>query len=223
MGVAHYTVSWLIRIILSVLCRIDAGELRKLPKSGPYILISNHINFLEVPVIYTYGMPRQFVALVKAENWENPFFAFLGNLWHAIPIARGSVDRRAIAKANEALSERKILVIAPEGTRSRNGKLRPAFPGVVLFAVNSGIPVYPAGHFGGERFWRNLRSLKRTNFTVRIGKPFTVWADTAELTRRDRKDIADEMMCRIAGLLPDRLRGHYAGLIHRDYNYIRMV
>ena len=223
MSVVHYSVSWFIRIILAVLCKIDAGEIKRLPKSGPFILVTNHINFLEVPLLYTRLMPRKLATLVKAETWKNPFFAFLGNLWHAIPINRGSVDRNAVSAALEALSIGEILVIAPEGTRSGDGKLRAGFPGIVLFAVNSGIPIFPLAHFGGERFWKNFRHLKRTAFSVRVGKPFTVGTAHKSLSREERRSVTDEIMRRIAELLPDEQKGYYSGFEKEEYNYIRMV
>ena len=82
----HYTVSWLIRLIVDLLCSVDARCVRSLPKNGPFIVVTNHINFLEVPVLYTRLIPRRVAALVKAENWNNPLLAFLGNLWNGIHI-----------------------------------------------------------------------------------------------------------------------------------------
>ncbi len=210
MKLVRYTVFWIVRILITALCRIDAGELKKLPKEGPFLLVINHINFLEVPLLYILLMPRKMTALVKVENWNNPFFAFLGNLWQGIPIKRGFVDRRAVLAAKEALAEGKILIIAPEGTRSGNGRLNPGFPGIALLAVETRLPVYPLAHFGGESFWKNLSSLKRTRITVKVGAPFTIDAEKAGLNRKERRMVTDEIMRRIAELLPERLRGYYA-------------
>ncbi len=186
-------------------------------------MVTNHTNFLEVPVLYTRLIPRRLAALVKVENWNNPFLAFLGNLWHGIPITRGVVDRKAISAAKEALDDGRILVIAPEGTRSGDGKLRRGRPGIVLFAVNTGIPVYPLAHFGGESFWKNLRSFKKTPFTVKLGKPFLIRTGTKSPGRAQRREIADEIMRRIAELLPEQMRGYYAGPTDTEYHYLQTV
>jgi 1-acyl-sn-glycerol-3-phosphate acyltransferase len=219
----HYTVSWLVRIVLGVVCKVNATDLRRLPKQGPAILVTNHINFLEVPLIYTHLMPRRLAALVKVENWNNPFFAFFGNLWMGIPISRGVVDRNAIATAKNALADGRILVIAPEGTRSGDGRLRKGNSGIVLFAADTGVPVFPAAHHGGESFWKRFKSFKRTDFKIRVGKPILVHTGGNSLGRETRKEITDEIMCRVAELLPDRLRGHYAGMMENRYCYTRPV
>ena len=144
----------------------------------------------------------------------------MGNLWKGIPISRGGVDRRAITEAKHVLEEGRFLVIAPEGTRSGDGILRRGNPGVILFAANSEIPVFPAAHHGGEVFWKRFRSFRRTRFTVKIGKPFFVRTGDRKLGRDIRRAVADEIMCRIAELLPEEMKGYYAGLPENGYRYV---
>ncbi len=223
MKAIHYTVTWLVRIILGVVCKVDAVDLRRMPKQGPAILVTNHINFLEVPLIYTHLMPRRLTALVKAESWNNPLFAFLGNLWMGIPITRGVVDRKAITAAKEALADGRIFVIAPEGTRSGDGKLKRGSPGIVLFAADSGVPIFPAAHHGGESFWSRFKSFKRTRFQIKVGKPIVVRTGEESIGRETRRAITDEIMYRIAELLPDRLKGHYSGPMENEYRYTETV
>ena len=210
MHVLHYTVSWIIRLITAMLCRVDAAQLRRLPIDGPCIIVTNHINFLEIPVLYTRLMPRKLAALVKAETWNNPAMAFLGNLWRGIPITRGVVDRQAILYAKESLNRQEMLFIAPEGTRSGTGKLRRGNPGVVLLAADTEVPIFPVAHFGGERFWQNIRRFRRTDFAIRVGRPFIVRTGLPSLSRQKRGEIADDIMLRIAELLPLQYRGHYS-------------
>jgi 1-acyl-sn-glycerol-3-phosphate acyltransferase len=222
MKALHYTVSWLIRLIVHLICRISAKELRKIPRTGPAIIVTNHINFLEVPVIYTNLMPRKLTALVKAENWSNPIFGFLGNLWNGIPLSRGVVDRKAFTLAREALDRKEILVIAPEGTRSGNGNLRRGNPGIVLLAADAGVPIIPIAHVGGENFWRNIKSLRRTVFSIRVGRPFLVDTGGAAIDREARKRIADEIMLRLAVLLPESHRGYYQNKMTDQYQFLRL-
>ena len=219
----HYVVSWIIRLLLHLLCKIDWVELHRIPSEGPCIIVTNHINFLEVPLLYTHLMPRKQTSLVKKETWNNPVLGFLANLWQAIPIARGVIDRTAIAAAHSALEDDALLVITPEGTRSGNGKLRRGNPGVILLATDSGVPVFPLAHHGGEQFWRNFKSLRRTSFVIRVGRPFLVETEDLAIDRGARRQIADEIMCRIAELLPEFYRGYYDNRLPRDYQYLKPI
>jgi 1-acyl-sn-glycerol-3-phosphate acyltransferase len=114
--------------------------------------------------------------------------------------------------AIKALEEGYIFGIAPEGTRNKTGRLKRAHPGAVMLAVHSGAPILPVAHWGGENFLRNLRNLRRTDFHIRVGKPFKLNLDSVRVTRDVRQQIADEMMLRIAELLPVEYHGEYANV-----------
>ena len=219
MGILHHSVTGLIRLVMSTLCRIEGGELRKVPRMGPAIVVINHINFLEIPVIYTRLMPRRLAAMVKAETWKNPILGFLGSLWNGIPLSRGVVDRKAFSLAREALENKEILFVAPEGTRSGSGKLRRGSPGVTMLAADSGVPIFPVGHFGGEGFWNNFKTFRRTDFHIKVGAPFFVETRGVPLDRSARRRIVDEIMHRIAELLPDSYRGYYGEFNADDSGY----
>ncbi len=59
------------------------------PAQGPLMLVANHVNFLDAPVMYTHLQPRPLTAFVKAETWDNPVMGLLFNIWGGIPIRRG--------------------------------------------------------------------------------------------------------------------------------------
>jgi 1-acyl-sn-glycerol-3-phosphate acyltransferase len=203
-------VSPVVKAALKVLCRVDSRELDRVPETGPFIVVINHINFLEVPMLYAFLYPRDVMGLVKAETWKNPAIRVLAETWSAIPLDRSSTDLGAMRSALGALKRGKILAIAPEGTRSGDGRLGRAHAGVVSIAVRSGVPIVPVAHFGGERFWENLRSFKKTQFHFRVGEPFTLSRPAGGLTKSARQKMADEIMGRLAALLPERYRGVYA-------------
>jgi 1-acyl-sn-glycerol-3-phosphate acyltransferase len=169
---------------------------------GPLITVSNHISFLEVPVIFTHLQPRPVTGFAKAESWQNPLYRILFNLWGAIPIKRGEADLSAMRKGLEALQAGKILGISPEGTRSRDGRLGKGHPGVVTLALNSGAPLLPLVYFGGEHLNANLRRLRRTDFYIRVGQRFYLDPHGEKPTKEVRQKMVDEIMYQIAALLP---------------------
>jgi 1-acyl-sn-glycerol-3-phosphate acyltransferase len=210
-----------IKRVLRLLCRVDDAQLAKVPDQGPLIFVSNHVSFLEAPLVYTHLIPRRAVGFAKAEVWDNPLLRFLADLWKPIPLRRGEVDRTALRQALQALEEGLILGLAPEGTRSGDGRLRPGNPGVVLLALRSGAPVLPLVHYGGELFWRNLTRFRRTDFHFVVGQPFYLDAGGLRVTRQVRRQMTDEIMYQMAALLPPAYRGVYADLDGATETHLR--
>jgi 1-acyl-sn-glycerol-3-phosphate acyltransferase len=213
----------IIKILFPLFIRIERSDLAKVPSTGPLILAINHINSLEVPLLLAYLQPRQMVALAKIETWDNKVMGWLFDLWNSIPIRRGEVDLDAVRRCLAVLAARNILVIAPEGTRSYDGKLLQGQPGVVLVALRSGAPILPVVHWGGEDFPQNIKHLKRTNFQVRVGKPFTLDARGEKLKGPIRQEMVDEIMCELAKLMPEEYRGQYANCAKSPQKYLRYL
>ncbi len=195
----------------SLICRIDKTDFPKVPPRGPLILVTNHINSLEVPLLFVHLQPRKLTGLAKIETWDNKFMGWLFNLWEAIPVRRGEADLTAIRRCLDALAAGDILAIAPEGTRSYHGRLLRGQPGVVTIALRSGAPILPMAHWGGENFSDNLKRLQRTDFYVRVGRPFRLNPNGQKVTPQLRQAMTDEIMGQIAALLPEEYRGEYAG------------
>jgi 1-acyl-sn-glycerol-3-phosphate acyltransferase len=217
----HSFVSWGIRTGTSIICRIEGAELARVPMRGPLILAVNHINSLEVPLLFAHLQPRRMIGLAKIETWHNKFMGWLFDLWEAIPIRRGEADLDALRRCLTALSAGDILGVAPEGTRSYDGKLLSGQPGIVLIALHSGAPILPVAHWGGEDFSRNIKHLKRTDFHIRVGKPFTLDANGEKVNGRLRQEMVDEIMYQIAILMPEEYRGQYANCTPPKQNYLR--
>ena len=210
MSVWGHLVTRAIKGLLHILCRISLENMDTLPDEGPAIVVVNHINFLDVPLLYTHLYPRQTSSLVKVETWDNFLLAGLADLWNGIPLDRSGTDFNALREAEKRLKRNHILMIAPEGTRSGHGRLGRANPGAVLFALRHRVPIYPVVHFGEESFWNNLKRIRRTAVTLRAGKPF-VLADRQERVSRDTRQVmADEIMSYCASLMPPAYRGFYA-------------
>jgi 1-acyl-sn-glycerol-3-phosphate acyltransferase len=216
-------VSWGIRFGTNVVCRIDVSDLGKVPEHGPLIMAVNHINSLEVPLLFSHLQPRRMIGLAKIETWNNKFMGWLFNLWEAIPIRRGEADLEALRSCLAVLSNQDILGVAPEGTRSYDGRLLLGRPGIVLIALHSGAPILPIAHWGGEDFAKNIKHLKRTDFHIRVGKPFILDTKGEKVTGEMRQAMVDEIMYQIAILMPEEYRGQYANCPPAPQNYLRFL
>ena len=211
-----------LKSITRVLCRVHDAQLVRVPLKGPLILATNHINFLEVPLMFTHLQPRPLTGFAKAETWDNPLMAWLFDLWGAIPLERGEPDLKALRRGMDVLERGGILTVAPEGTRSGSGQLQRAHGGIVFVAQHSRAPILPVVYYGGERLYDNLRNLRRTDFHIVVGEPFLLHLEGIKLTKEKRQEIADAIMFRLAALLPDAYRGAYNDLnASRDEAFIR--
>ena len=215
-----WTVNTLVKAGTSILCRIDAPDLHKIPQHGPLIVYSNHTGQIEVPLMYAHLQPRPLTGIAKTETWNGWFLRWVFDLWGAIPIRRGEADIEAMRKSLEALEKGYILAISPEGTRNKTGILIKAHPGMVTLALRSGAPILPISHWGGEKFSNNIKKLKRTDFHIRVGEPFKIDTRGERVARTTRQQIADEMMYRLAAMLPEYYRGAYADLENRSELYL---
>jgi len=220
MGFVFTAVTNSIRSITRVICNVDDGELVNVPEKGPLIIASNHINFIEVPLLYTHLQPRNITGFAKAETWDNPAMAFLFDLWDAIPLQRGEADAKAIRRALEALQNGRILAVAPEGTRSQHGKLQRGLPGIVMLAHHSRAPILPLVYYGGEKLRDNVNHLRRTDFHIKVGKTFTLLFPESKIDRETRRAMVDEIMYQLASLLPDEYRGYYSDLSKLSTKYL---
>ena len=221
MSLAYRFTVFVVNIYIRVTCRLHADELSKFPMQGPLIVISNHTGSLEVPLLFTWLQPRPVTGWAKIESWDKPFLHWLFNLWDAIPVRRGEADMTALRAALQKLEQGYLFGISPEGTRNKTGKLRRAHPGAVLLALHSRTPILPLAHWGGENFLPNLKRMRRTDFHMRAGQPFTLNVNGERITRDQRQQIVDEMMYQLAALLPEEYRGEYGDMSKATTQFLK--
>ena len=209
------------RGLTRLLCRIDGESLNSIPQQGPLILVCNHINAIELPIVFPRLHPRPVTGFAKSETWENPILGPLFDIWDVIPIQRGQVDITALRQGLKVLDDGKILAITPEGTRSGDGRLQQGHPGVVMLALHSGAPILPLVYYGSETFYRNVRRLRKTDFRIRVGKPFQI-ETPRKVTTELRRKITDEIMYQMALLLPPQNRGYYSDLSGASSEFLRL-
>ena len=210
-------------ILTSTICHIDDTQLERVPARGPLILTTNHVNVLEIPVLYSRLQPRPISGFFAAKRLDSAWMRWLLNAHHGIPVQRDKLDRTALKGAISRIRAGDIFAIAPEGTRNADGCLGPGKPGVVLLAMQSGAPIQPVVHWGSNNWQRNLTRLRRTPFHIAVGRPFRLDTGDKRVDRRMRQEILDEIMVQMAALLPPEYRGVYANRDAAKPKYLQFL
>lgn len=142
----------------------------RIPREGPVVIACNHISNWD-PVLVGLGCPREMFFLAKRELFANKLLAPLIRAYNAIPLDRGGFDSKAMRTARLILNQDRALLMFPEGTRSRTGKLGKARPGVAFIAAGAGAQVVPAYITGADdprgAVW------KRGSVRVAFGEPLS--------------------------------------------------
>src|SRR3990172_6554920 len=181
-------------------------------QKGKAIVVVNHLGRLDAALPFLL-IPREDVIIVVAEKYrKQAIFRFLvrelGLLW----LERFEADLGTLREVLRRLERGGILLIAPEGTRSQTKALLPGKPGATYIEAKSGSLIIPAGVTGTEDrlVEESFKKFRRQNIKVVIGEPFTI--PPLPKTGRDEylKKYTDEIMARIAVLLPEKYRGEYA-------------
>ena len=187
--------------------------MERLPQEGAFIIATNHLGMLDVTLLY-YAIDRWDVFVPVAEKWEEmAFLRWLGKYLNFVFIDRFNPDLKAMRTMIALMEKGHTLVIAPEGTRSRVGSMIEGRPGASYLAAKLNRPIVPIGLAGTEDkvVFRNLRHLRRSSVLINAGLPFQL----PPLPHKDRdlklREYTDEIMCRIAVLIPEKYRGVYAG------------
>lgn len=203
---------WLIRFIINIIARVKASGYENLPANGGFVIAVNHLGFLDAPMAY-YALNDWNLFIPVAEKWEeSAILRWLGKHLNAIFIDRFNPDLRAMREMMKRMEEGQTLVIAPEGTRARDEKMAQGKPGVAYLASKMGWTIVPVAIVGTEDriVIQNLKRLKRTDIQLIAGKSFVLPPFPKHEREEKLQEYTDEIMCRIAVLLPERNRGHYA-------------
>lgn len=165
-----------------------------IPRTGPVLVVSNHVSQKDPPLMGGAVLPRRLYYMAKVELFRIPVMGPIIARLGAFPIDRGNADRDAIRVARAILERGDVLLMFPEGTRSRSGVLGPGLPGAGALALDPRVTVVPAA------IWGSQRRLGPVN--VIFGPPLDL-SDLAEGPRSRRAQAAvDRMMQSIAELLP---------------------
>jgi 1-acyl-sn-glycerol-3-phosphate acyltransferase len=181
----------------------------RVPLTGGVILASNHSSFLDPPLVGS-ALKRDINYLARESLFRYPGIGALLRSWNSVPVDRDGGGARGLKNILDRLLNGGGIILFPEGTRSRDGKLQPARSGIGLTVIKSNAPVVPVRVFGTfDAFGRNQKIPLPKRVAVKYGQPMNFEKLRAEAKTCDKarlkeiyQQIADEIMAVIAKLEP---------------------
>ncbi|KAA3660501.1 MAG: 1-acyl-sn-glycerol-3-phosphate acyltransferase [Chloroflexi bacterium] len=206
------TVRFICRIILRIIAKVELIDFDRAPEEGAALVVGNHLGRLDAMLGMILTDREDIIMLVADKYREYPFWRWVVEKMDAVWLNRDDADFYALRLLQRGLQAGGVATIAPEGTRSKAESLLPGKPGAAFIAAKTGVPVIPMAVTGTEDrvVKKRLTRLRRLHIVIRVGEPFTI----PPINRKNRDEFlqqaTDEMMCRIAVLLPEEYRGVYA-------------
>lgn len=201
----------LIRVLMRLIATIEVHGLEKIP-AGNLIGAANHLGRLDTAAMLAV-IDRDDLIMPVAEKYKSHWlFGPIGRAANAIWLNRFEADFSALREILARTKNGGLLVIAPEGTRSKTEALQEAKVGVAFLASKSGFPVVPVAVTGTEDrlVVENLKRFRRSKIVVNVGEPFKIEIPKGKGREQELRAATDEIMCRIAAMLPEKYRGFYA-------------
>ncbi|HYV27566.1 MAG TPA: lysophospholipid acyltransferase family protein [Candidatus Eisenbacteria bacterium] len=205
-----YFLGWcFFRTIYKVYFRWRVFNPERVPLEGPVILAANHASFIDPPLVGA-GIKRGINFLARESLFRYPVVGWVLHKWNSVPVDREGGGAKGLKAILDRLLKGGAIILFPEGTRTRDGKLQPARSGIGLTVIKSVAPVVPARVFGTfEAFGRHMRFPKPHRIMVKYGQPmlFEKLRQEAKTCSKPRlkeiyQQVADEIMSAIAKLEP---------------------
>lgn len=200
-GVSHYFLA----LAHAMFFRGDVAGTENIPLTGAFLIAANHASHLDPPFIGS-QVPRQMSFFARKTLWKAGVASWWLDTVGTIPVDRdGGQDVGALKRVLRALGDGRVMILFPEGTRSLDGRLQPAKPGVGFMACRTQVPVVPARIFGSfEAFGKGAKFPRLgTPVTVVFGPPIPPSAYDDPSAGKERYQLASErIMAEIAKLQP---------------------
>ncbi len=198
--------------LVAILTRYHVVNPENLPPTGGFLLTTNHVSRLDTPFLIRSTERHDVVAIVAKKYYKKPVFRWLlERIGTVVWMDRQKTDFSAIRQALNFLREGHIVGIAPEGTRSKDSEgLLEGKQGAAVLAARAKVPILPVGIIGSDQVYQHWLRLRRPPITIRFGEPYELPAIDMEDRQAWLTRYTDEIMCRIAALLPPVYRGFYA-------------
>jgi 1-acyl-sn-glycerol-3-phosphate acyltransferase len=205
-----YRIGWILFRAAYAACfrwRVFGAE--NVPLTGGVILASNHASFLDPPLVGA-GLKREINYLARESLFRFPGIGALLRSWNSVPVDREGGGARGLKAILGRLLAGGAIILFPEGTRTKDGKLQPARSGIGLTVIKSAAPVVPVRVFGTfEAYGRHIKFPRPRRVMVKYGRPLDFATLRAEAKVCDKprlkeiyQQVADEIMAAIAKLEP---------------------
>ncbi len=179
-----YTVGRLLFVVLFlVFFRWRVYGRENIPAEG-VVICSNHINWLDPPLMASSIKGRKVHFMAKEELFANPVAGFILKKCKAFPVKRDRPDRKALQHSLRLLQEGEIVGMFPEGTRSKTGKMQELMDGAAMLVLKSRAPVVPMAVKGPYRLFQPIE--------VYLGPPLYFNSDKKgkKYSREDLKEVS---------------------------------
>lgn len=199
-------ITWLMKVLTDT----HFVGVENIPTSGGVLLATNHLSRMDIPVLFCIPNRPEMTALVTTKYLKHPLIRWFIITAEGIWLDRDRADFGAFRSAIDALEMGKAVGIAPEGTRSKVGYLLEGKPGTALLAVRANVPIVPVAITGTIGSFKKAITFQKPKITCQFGK--MIPAPVLERGKREEQleQLTEELMCRIAAMLPEEYRGFYA-------------
>ncbi|MFM1768614.1 MAG: 1-acyl-sn-glycerol-3-phosphate acyltransferase [Verrucomicrobiota bacterium] len=203
-----YRLGWIVfRAVFGVFFRARYHHTGRVPRQGPVILAANHASFIDPPLIGA-SLPRMVNFLARDTLFAAPVVGPLLRSWRVVPVDREGGGGAGLKAILDRLLGGGVILLFPEGTRTPDGRLRPARSGIGLTVIKSQAPVVPVLVRGTyAAYGRHLRIPRPRPVSVVFGEPLAFAALREEARHCDKprlkaiyQQVADEIMAAIAAL-----------------------
>jgi 1-acyl-sn-glycerol-3-phosphate acyltransferase len=216
MNLSYYLGWTFFRTVYQLYFRWRVYNPERVPLQGPVILASNHASFIDPPLVGA-GLRRKINYLARESLFRFPIVGWVLHSWSAVPVDREGGGAKGLKIILDRLLEGGAIVLFPEGTRTRDGKLQPARSGIGLTVIKSNAIVVPVRVFGTfDAYGRHIRVPRPYRISVKYGEPMDFEALRAESQHCSRtrlkeiyQEVADEIMTAIGRLEPCEEKVHF--------------
>ena len=205
-----YFIGWIFfRTLYKCYFRWRVYNPERVPASGPVILASNHASLIDPPLVGA-GLHRDINYLARESLFRFPGVGALLRSWNSVPVDRDGGGAAGLRAILNRLLDGGAIILFPEGTRTRDGRLQPARSGIGLTVIKSDAPVVPVRVFGTyEAYGRHMRFPRPRRVAVKYGEPLRFEALRAEAKACSKarlkeiyQEAAGQIMAAIARLEP---------------------
>ena len=196
MRLSYKIITRLIHLIMKTFFGLKIIHMERISSIKNNLIAANHISWVDPPFIGSI-FPFEIHYLAKAELFKNKFFGRLLEFLNSIPLRRGTIDRKAVEKAQQVLEKGHSLLLFPEGSR----KVFKAKAGIGKIAYQMQKNIIPIYIHNSNQLWKCF--LRKSNLQIVIGKPISISDFTEENKKKLYYEIAEYTLKKIYELKND--------------------